>query len=59
MRALNIQSIRINGVNSTTFDIYEEESGVLVFQRSASIKGDFKRESTVLKKYNEQKDEFY
>lgn len=55
MRALDIQQVRLNGVNSTVFKIYEEENGVLVYQRSDSIKGSFKRESTVLRKYEEQK----
>ena len=56
MRILNVEQLYINGRKSTVFDLYELQGDVYVFIGSKSIKGHFKRESTILKKLAEQGD---
>lgn len=54
MRAFNIEQILLNGKKYTSFKLYLEDSGLLVFQSLQYIKGHFKKESTVLRKYEER-----
>ena len=54
MRAFNIEQIRLNGKKYTAFKLYQESGGLLVFQSMQYIKGHFKKEATVLRKYAEQ-----
>lgn len=53
MRALNIEQIILNGKKYTAFKLYEDRRGLLVFVSNQYIKGHYKRESTVLRKYQE------
>lgn len=54
MRAFNIKQILLNGKKYTAFKLYQESGGLLVFQSNQFIKGHYKKESTVLRKYNDQ-----
>lgn len=54
MRALNIEQIKLNGKKYTSFKLYVENGGLLVLQSMQYIKGHFKKEDTVLRKYQEQ-----
>lgn len=54
MRAFNIEQILLNGKKYTSFKLYQDIGGLLVFQSLQYIKGHFKKEATVLRKYEEQ-----
>lgn len=54
MRAFNIEQILLNGKKYTAFKLYQESGGLLVLQSKQYIKGHFKKEATVLRKYNDQ-----
>jgi len=50
MEIKNIQNVRLNGKDATTFDIYVDG----VKQNTCSVWGSWKRASTIVKKMSEQ-----
>ena len=54
LRALDINQVLLNSKKYTAFKLYQESGGLLVFQSNQYIKGHYKKESTVLRKYNAQ-----
>ena len=54
LRALEIEQILLNGKKYTAFSLYHEVEGRLDFLYKQYIKGHYKKESTILRKYAEQ-----
>lgn len=54
MRIENINNAYINGKKVTIFDVYELDGKDYVYSGQQSIKGHYKRESTILRKMNEE-----